>query len=158
CPRYRSQSRNRKESLTLRDGQVARGHEGLSMSAASNDRELEEALVGTAQLRQRYRAASQDEPPDALDALIRAAAREETAAGPRHAAARRVAGWRVPLSIAAIVVVSATVSVLVAERHGKLPLDADHSRNERVSPAASKDDKQSEPETLRRQVPDALAD
>lgn len=106
------------------------------MSAASEDRELEKVLVDAAQLRERYRAVSREEPPDALDALIRAASRDQTTL---HVGRRLAASWRVPLSIAAVVVVSATVSVLVAERHGQLLPDADHSVS--VPAAASKDEK-----------------
>lgn len=125
------------------------------MSAASDDRDLEEALAKAAQLRQRYRVVSQDEPPDAVDAVIRAAAREKAAWGPTQATSRFTAFWRVPLSIAAVVVVSATVSVLVAERHGQLPHDADHSAG--APPAASKDERFTEAGAAQRQFPPAPA-
>jgi hypothetical protein len=126
------------------------------MSAASHDRELEEALANAAQLRHRYRAASQDEPPDAVDALIRAAARDQATTRPRPARSPLTASWRVPLSIAAVVVVSATVSVLVAERHGQLPPEADHPVG--APSAVSKEEKRTEPAAPQRQLPTAPAD
>ena len=121
------------------------------MSAASDDRELDEALANTAQLRQRYRAVSRDEPPDVLDALIRTAARDQAVPRSARAPSRLTATWRVPLSIAAVVVVSVTVSVLVAERHGELPRDADRSVT--VPPAAPKDEKRAEPGAAQRRLP-----
>jgi len=123
------------------------------MSAASEDRELHKVLVDAAQLRERYRAVSRDEPPDVLDALIRAAARDHTTP---HAGSRLPPSWRVPLSIAAVVVVSATVSVLVAERYGQLRPDADHSVS--LPAAASKDEKRAEAAAAQRQVPSAPPD
>jgi hypothetical protein len=72
-------------------------------------------------LSQAWREASRDEPPASLDDAIRAAARQAVHAGPRPAAGSPFGGrWRVPLSVAAVLVVSATVTLLVAERdrHG----------------------------------------
>jgi len=114
------------------------------MSAASDDRELEESLADAAQLRQRYRAVSRDEPPDALDALIRAAALDQATSRSGQVASRLTASWRVPLSIAAVVVVSATVSVLVAERQGQLPHGTERSVNPPPATAPA-DEKRTEP-------------
>jgi len=89
-------------------------------SPAPDDRELEQLLSETAGLRQRYRASS-EEPPAALDAAIRAAARREVSARPRLAGSPFSGSWRVPLSIAAVVVVSATLTVMLVERDAHRP-------------------------------------
>lgn len=61
-----------------------------------------------------YAALPREEPPARLDDSIRAAARREVRAGPRliGAALRR---WRVPVSIAAVIVLSVTVVLLMRE-------------------------------------------
>jgi len=57
-----------------------------------------------------------------MDDAIRAAARKAVHAGPRPAGASPFGGrWRVPLSVAAVLVVSATVTLLVAERDKRGP-------------------------------------
>jgi hypothetical protein len=62
-----------------------------------------------------YREAAQEAPPAHLDAAILAAARREVGARPRSfaSALRR---WHVPVSVAAVVVVSATLVILVREQ------------------------------------------
>jgi len=60
----------------------------------------------------------------------------------------------VPLSIAAIVIVSATVSVMVAERQGHLPPDADHSVSA-PPPAATQDENRAAPGPFGGQSPAA---
>src|SRR5690606_8818348 len=52
-------------------------------------------------------------PPPQLDDAIRAAARREVGAGPRRAGPRR---WPVPLSLAAVVVLSVTLVTLMREQ------------------------------------------
>ena len=63
-----------------------------------------------------YGAAPRDEPPAHLDAAILAAARREVGARPRPLAALRT--WRVPVSIAAVVVLSVSLVTLVREEGG----------------------------------------
>jgi hypothetical protein len=65
-----------------------------------------------------YREAAQEEPPTHLDAAILAAARREVGARPRSlsTALRR---WHVPVSIAAVVVVSVSLVILVREEGGE---------------------------------------
>src|SRR5688572_7834811 len=63
-----------------------------------------------------YGAAPRDEPPAHLDAAILAAARREVGARPRPLAALRA--WRVPLSLAAVVVLSVTLVTLMREDGG----------------------------------------
>jgi hypothetical protein len=70
------------------------------------------------QLERLYRGAAREEPPAHLDAAIRAAARREVGAGPRSLAAR-LRRWHVPVSIAAVVLVSASLVILVTEEGGE---------------------------------------
>ncbi len=74
----------------------------------SNDFERDAELTAL------YRAAPAEEPPAALDDAIRAAARREVRAGPASADATR-RRWHVPVSIAAVVVLSFTVVTLMKE-------------------------------------------
>jgi|GEM_PF-614056 hypothetical protein len=74
----------------------------------SNDFERDAELTAL------YRAAPAEEPPAALDDAIRAAARREVRAGPASADATR-RRWYVPVSIAAVVVLSFTVVTLMKE-------------------------------------------
>jgi hypothetical protein len=91
-------------------------------AGTSNDRELEQLLAETAALRQQHRKASQEEPPRALDEALRAAARREVGARPRTIGSGFGGSWRVPASIAAVVVVSVSAAVMVA-RHDPQSLD-----------------------------------
>ena len=86
------------------------------------DSELKQLLADTAALRRRYRTASQEEPPTQLDEAIRAAARREVRARPYPARSRLPASWRIPASIAAVVVVSVTLTVMVAQHDAQLPV------------------------------------
>lgn len=66
-----------------------------------------------------YRAAGREEPPAHLDAAILAAAHREAGARPqalRRAALRR---WHVPVSIAAVIVLSVSLVTLVGEEGGE---------------------------------------
>ncbi len=65
------------------------------------------------QLAALYRAGADATPPAHLDDAIRAAARREVAAGPRRAGARR---WAVPVSLAAVVVLSVSVVTMMREQ------------------------------------------
>lgn len=64
-----------------------------------------------------YRAGGREEPPAHLDAAILAAARREVGARPR-AVSTRLRAWRVPVSIAALVVLSVSLVTLVQEEGG----------------------------------------
>lgn len=61
-----------------------------------------------------YRAAADETPPLRLDEAIRAAARREAGARPRS----QLRSWRVPVSLAAVVVLSLTVTLMVREQGG----------------------------------------
>ncbi len=67
------------------------------------------------QLAAAYRAGSQEQPPAHLDAAIRAAARREVGAGPARGGTTPVRVWGVPLSLAAVVVLSVTVVLMMRE-------------------------------------------
>jgi len=62
-----------------------------------------------------YRAAAQDEPPAAFDDALRAAARREVGARPRYAGSSYIRSWRVPLSIAAVILLSVSLVTLMRE-------------------------------------------
>lgn len=70
------------------------------------------------QLAALYRAATTAEPPAHLDDAIRAAARREIAAGPRRAGVRR---WALPVSLAALLVLSVSVVTLMREQGADRP-------------------------------------
>ena len=63
-----------------------------------------------------YRAAAPEEPPAHLDAAILAAARREAGARPRALPSLRA--WRVPVGIAAVLVLSVSLVTLVREEGG----------------------------------------
>ena len=65
-----------------------------------------------------YRETARDEPPARIDSAILAAARREAGAGPRPLA-QRLRRWHLPVSIAAIVMVSVSVVVLMQEEESK---------------------------------------
>lgn len=70
------------------------------------------------QLAALYRAGTTAEPPAHLDDAIRAAARREVAAGPRRSVARR---WAVPVSLAAVLVLSVSVVTMMREQGADRP-------------------------------------
>jgi hypothetical protein len=74
---------------------------------SGNDMEHDESLA------KRYREAANESPPARLDAAIRAAARREAGAGPRPLS--RIRAWRVPVSLAAVLVLSATLVLMMRE-------------------------------------------
>ncbi len=61
-----------------------------------------------------YRAGAQQQPPERLDDAIRAAARRAVAAGPRRGT-DRLRRWSIPLSLAAVVVLSVTLVTMMRE-------------------------------------------
>jgi hypothetical protein len=95
------------------------------------DSELEALLAREGRLARAWREASREEPSPATDAAVRAAARRAVHAGPRARHGPFSARWRVPLSVAALLVVSGTLTLLVAERREHVPeaaLDAPSAR------------------------------
>ena len=91
------------------------------MSQHPEDRELEELMAEARAVRERYRAVEREEPSPHLDEAIRAAARRAAGSRPRLAGSPFSASWRIPLSIAAVLVVSATVTLMVGEQRRHVP-------------------------------------
>ncbi len=77
-------------------------------------------LARDADLTARYRAAAQDAPPAALDDAIRAAARRAVGARPRPAGFSFGDSWRSSLSIAAVMVLSVSIVILMREEAPEL--------------------------------------
>ena len=67
-----------------------------------------------------YAAGPREEPPSRVDDSILAAARREVRAGPRSIGAV-LRHWRVPVSIAAVIVLSVTVVLLMREEGADRP-------------------------------------
>jgi hypothetical protein len=87
-----------------------------------------------------YHAAGREEPPAHLDAAILAAARREVGARPRPLSST-LHRWRVPVSIAAVVVLSVSLVTLVREEGGEQlmqapPLAPAQPPDARTAPAA----------------------
>lgn len=80
--------------------------------------DLDAMLEASRELRARYRAESVEEPPAAVDDALRAQARRAVGAGPRPASRSFLQRWRVPLSIAAVLVMSVSM-VLTVTREGR---------------------------------------
>ncbi|MEK7877399.1 MAG: hypothetical protein AAB325_14550 [Pseudomonadota bacterium] len=62
-----------------------------------------------------YRAAAREEPPPALDDAIRAAARRAVSSRPQRVSSRFVRSWRVPLSIAAVMLLTVSLVTVMRE-------------------------------------------
>jgi hypothetical protein len=88
--------------------------------ADRDDRELEAMLYASSALRKRYREAADDEPSAHIDDAVHAAARRAVRARPMAVGSPFSGSWRVPLSIAAVVVISATLTFMVFERSDQL--------------------------------------
>ena len=80
-------------------------------------------------------AAAREEPPARLDAAILAAARREAGARPRPLGSL-LRGWRVPVSIAAVVVMSMSLVMLVREEGGDRLMDSGVPASRSVEPAS----------------------
>lgn len=109
-----------------------------------------------------YAARSRDEPPVSLDDAIRAAVRREVRAKPRAFQAA-LGGWRVPISIAAILIVSVTVVMLMREERGELPQVAPREENasgalhqQTVRPALRDSAEESRPQQPENRAPKPL--
>jgi hypothetical protein len=79
---------------------------------------LNDGGVSDPRLERLYREAAREGPPAHLDAAILAAARREVGARPR-ASSYVLRRWHVPVSIAAVVVVSVSLVILVREEGGE---------------------------------------
>jgi hypothetical protein len=97
--------------------------------------DLERLLAASRELRARYREASVEEPSSALDDAIRAQARRAVGARPRSAGSPFSSTWRLPLSLAAMLVLSVTLTVMVTRQDQHLA-SVDESGGRRSAPAA----------------------
>jgi len=91
------------------------------VSSGTEQEELERMLAASRELRTRYRAESQEDPSAHVDDAIRAHARRAVGARPRSAGSPFGGSWRVPLSIAAVLVLSVTLTVMVTRQEKHLP-------------------------------------
>jgi hypothetical protein len=90
-----------------------------------------------------YRETPRDEPPPELDERIRAAARRAVGTRPqpleRHAADERrrswTSRWRVPLSVAATLVIAATLTVMMQDEERRPRDDAGRGLSPMIAPA-----------------------
>jgi hypothetical protein len=88
------------------------------MSEQKDNQALEEYLKGNSELSKRYRAESTAEPPAQLDASILAAARK-TVENQETGAGSSSSRWYIPLSLAAVVVISFGVVFKIHEQDGQ---------------------------------------
>lgn len=100
----------------------------------------DEGTERDAKLAALYRTAAREEPPPALDDAIRAAARRAVGSRPQRVITPFIRSWRVPLSIAAVMVLTVSLVTVMREEApetmwspGGLPGEADHKR---AGPAA----------------------
>lgn len=98
---------------------------------AEGDGVARDALLDAA-----YRASPDDAPPPALDDAIRAAARRAVGSQPRPAGAS-FARWQWPLSVAAVLVLSASLVVVMREEGGELARVPQAAAPAPAAPAAS---------------------
>jgi hypothetical protein len=102
------------------------------VSSGAEQDDLERMLAASRDLRSHYHAAAQEEPSAQVDDAIRAQARRTVGARPRSAASPFGSSWRVPLSIAAVLVLSVTLTVIVTRQDKHLPSADQSSARETV--------------------------
>jgi hypothetical protein len=85
------------------------------------DSDLEALLARKSDVSRAWRAIPTDEPSAAVDDAIRAAARQAVSAVPQASRSSFAVQWRVPLAVAAVLVVSASLTLLVSEEKQHLP-------------------------------------
>lgn len=69
-----------------------------------------------------YRAAAREEPPPALDDAIRAAARRAVASRPQRVSPSFIRSWRLPLSIAAVMILTVSLVTVMREEAPEIML------------------------------------
>jgi len=109
----------------------------MTMSEQKDNLELEEYLKGNSFISRRYRKEAMAEPSPHLDAAIIAAAKKaaenkKTVSGPF------TAGWYIPLSLAAVVVISFSVVFKIYDRDGQ-QIFSDQAELKSKIPAAELD-------------------
>lgn len=100
---------------------------------------LPDTDAAAARLAHAYRESAREEPPAHLDAAILAAARREVGAGPRKVRASFTRRWAMPVSIAAVVVVSVSLVTLMREEGGDTFLEAPRPAPRTAQEAAKAD-------------------
>jgi hypothetical protein len=91
-------------------------------SDANQSNDFDRMLESSRELRARYRDASSEEPPPELDDAIRAHARRAVASRPRAAGSPFLSRWRLPLSLAAMLMLSATLTIMVTRNGRHIPV------------------------------------
>jgi len=93
------------------------------MSQDKHDQEFEEYLQGDSALSTRYQQSSSEQaPPGHLDDAILAASRREVKAKPGYVSSPFSSNWQMPLSLAAVLVLSVTVIVTLQYDHDDIHL------------------------------------
>lgn len=104
-----------------------------------DDRELDDYLRGGSPLSAAYRGARGEEPAADLDEVLLERARREVHLGPKVAWSPFTRSWSLPLALAAVLVVSVTVTLVLHEQTGEpLPVPAKPAP-EALPPAPAKD-------------------
>lgn len=101
-----------------------------------DDRELEDFLAGRGAHRARYRQASSERAPESLDAVVLAQAAAATTVRPKVVTGQAWSRWRLPLSLAATLVIGVGLSLRV-QREAPLPPLADGGASMQESAAVA---------------------
>jgi len=101
-----------------------------------DDRELEAFLARATELQRDWRALPADEPPAAVDSGIRAAARRAVGAEPGRQISTGARRWRIPLAVAATVLLGSTLTLMLFERDAHR-LESPPDASTTASPPAS---------------------
>jgi hypothetical protein len=115
------------------------------MGQDKHEQEFEEYLKGDSPLSEAYQHASKEQAPEHMDDAILAASRKAVKSRPRYAFSPFASDWHVPLSLAAVLVLSVTVIVTMQEEKDESYLTVPiEYRPQTISETA--EDKQSVPE------------
>jgi hypothetical protein len=87
--------------------------------AEGDDRELDDYLRGDSRLSAAYGEVRDAEPPADLDEIVLEKARREVHLGPKVAWSPFIRAWSVPLALAAVLVLSVTVTLVMQEQTGE---------------------------------------
>ncbi len=87
------------------------------MSQDKHEQDFEEYLQGETALSSRYQQSSSEQVPEHLDDAILAASRRAVQSKPKPVFSPFSSNWQVPLSLAAVLVLSVTVIVTIQEEH-----------------------------------------
>jgi len=87
--------------------------------------DLEEYIAGDSSLSRTYRRQAKEQPSNAVDDAVRAAARREVASGPRHIINPFGRHWAVPASLAAVFLLSVGLVMFLSDETGLSNLQND---------------------------------